>query len=135
MSQSIIVRVDDEDITLDDIKSGKKLGAQTGTTNAQLAESLVGRANMNVYDTGAAAILALNNGDIDGVVADAVSAVAYEQEFAGELVTAITGLESDPLGLVFPEGSELVDAFNVGLKQIQEDGTLDALIQKYFANK
>ncbi|WP_439651467.1 basic amino acid ABC transporter substrate-binding protein [Maritalea mediterranea] len=135
MSQSIMVRVDDENVTLDDVKAGMKLGAQTGTTNAQLAESLVGRANMNVYDTGAAAILALSNGDIDGVVVDGVSATAYEQEFAGELVPAINGLESDPLGLVFPEGSELVDAFNEGLAEIKADGTLDALINEYFGKE
>jgi len=58
--------------------------------------------------------------------------VEYEQEFAGELIVGITGLQSDPLGLVFREGDPLRDAFNEGLKSIKDDGTLDKLIGKYW---
>lgn len=135
VSQSVLVRLADEDMTLDALKSGKKLGAQTGTTNAALAEELVGRANMSVYDTGPAAVLALKNGDVDAVIVDAVTGVAYEQQFAGDLVVAIEGLQSDPLGLAFQEGSELVAAFNEGLAAIKADGTLDTLAAKYFVSK
>lgn len=135
VSQSILVRLADEDMTLDGLKSGKKLGAQTGTTNAALAEELVGRANMSLYDTGAAAVLALKNGDVDAVIGDAVTAAAYEQQFGGDLVVAITGLQSDPLGLGFQEGSELVPAFNEGLAAIKADGTLEALAARYFVSK
>ncbi|MGA1180396.1 MAG: basic amino acid ABC transporter substrate-binding protein, partial [Marivivens sp.] len=60
------------------------------------------------------------------------SAAAYEQEFAGELTVAITGLSSDPLGLVFQEGSELQDSFNEGLQAIKDDGTLNELIIKWW---
>ena len=72
------------------------------------------------------------NGDVDGVIIDSTSAAAYEQEFAGELSVGITGLSSDPLGLVFQEGDELQDAFNVGLAAIKADGTLDKLVLKWW---
>jgi polar amino acid transport system substrate-binding protein len=132
VSQSIMLRVDAGTVTLDDFKAGLKLAAQTATTNAQLAEELVGRENVSLYDTFAAAVLALQNADVDGVIIDGTSAAAYEQEFAGELTIGITGLQSDPLGLVFQEGDGLVDAFNEGLTMIREDGTHAKLVAKYW---
>ncbi len=44
----------------------------------------------------------------------------------------IRGLGEDPLGLVFPIGSDLVDAFNEGLAEIEADGTLEALKLRWF---
>ena len=62
-------------MTLDDFKAGgQKLAAQTGTTNAQLAEELVGRENVSLYDNFSAAILALQNADVQGVIIDGTSA-------------------------------------------------------------
>ena len=133
VSQAIIMRVEDKDLTIDDYKVGKTLGAQTATTNAQLAEELIGRDNVALYDTFGAAILALQNGDVHGVIIDGTSAAAYEQEFAGELTIGITGLQADPLGLVFQEGDGLVDAFNEGLAAIKADGTHDTLVAKYWS--
>ena len=134
-SQSILVRVEDEALTREDFEaegSELVLASQIGTTNADLAEELVGRDRLKLFDAFQAALLALQNGDVDGVVIDGTSAGAYEQEFAGELVVAITGLNADPLGLVFQEGDALVDAFNAALEEIKADGTLDALIAEYF---
>ena len=133
VSQAILMQAEDEGMTIDNMKEpGRKLASQTGTTNAQLAEGLVGRDNISLFDTFSGAVLALQNGDVDGVVIDGTSAAAYEQEFAGELIIGITGLNSDPLGLVFQEGDPLVDAFNEGLAEIKDDGTLDTLIAKYW---
>ena len=70
-----------------------------------------------------------------GVVINGANAAAYEREFAGELVASIKDLESDPLGLVFRKGDENVAAFNEGLKAISDDGTLDALVAKYWGLK
>lgn len=135
VSQAILVRVADEALTIDDFKAGgMKLAAQTGTTNADLAVELVGRDNVSLYDTFSSAVEALRNEDVSGVMIDGTSAVSYEQEFAGELTVGITGLNSDPLGLVFQEDSELVDAFNTGLQMIKDDGTLDKLVANYWGD-
>ena len=134
VSQAILIRVEDEGLTLAKFKSsGKKLAAQNATTNAELAKELIGRDLVQLYDTYAGAILALQGGDVDGVIIDGTSADAYEQQFAGELTIGIKGLKADPLGLVTPEGSELVDSLNEGLAAIQSDGTLDELISKYWS--
>ncbi|UCH26766.1 MAG: transporter substrate-binding domain-containing protein [Trueperaceae bacterium] len=134
VNQAITVRVEDEDLTFEDFKDDGDLilGAQIGTTNANLAEAEFGRDRVQLYDTFPAAILALINGDISGVVIDGTAADAFEQQYAGQVSVNIRGLSADPLGMVVQEGDELVDALNAGLTMIQEDGTLDALISKWF---
>lgn len=135
-SQAILMRVEDEGLTVDDFKTkGKKLSAQANTTDAQVAEGIVGKDNVIAYDSFAASLIALKNKDVDGVVINGANAAAYEKEFAGELVVPIRNLQSDPLGLVFRKGDENDSAFNEGIKAIKADGSLDALIAKYWGAK
>src|SRR5690606_11925501 len=80
VDQAVAVRVEDEDLTLEDFTDGDLVfGAQTGTTNAIVAEDLVGRDRVQLYDDFNAAVLALINGDVDGVVIDDVSADRSEE--------------------------------------------------------
>jgi polar amino acid transport system substrate-binding protein len=135
-SQAVLMRVADEGLSVDDFKSkGKKLSAQANTTDAQVAEGIVGKDNVVAYDSFSASVIALKNKDVDGVVINGANAAAYEKEFAGELVVPIRNLQSDPLGLVFRKGDENVAAFNEGIEAIKKDGTLDALIAKYWGVK
>lgn len=132
-SQAILIRVDDQGLAVTDFEQGaKKLAAQANTTDAALAETIVGKDNVQAYDTFNAAILALQNKDVDGVVINGANASAYEQEFAGQLIAGIKDLQADPLGLVFRKGDGNVAAFNEGLVAIKADGTLDQLIAKYW---
>lgn len=132
-SQAILMRVEDAVTSADDFKAkGLKLSAQANTTDAEVAAGIVGKENVLAYDTFSASVLALKNKDVDGVVINGANADAYEKEFAGELVVSVRGLSSDPLGLVFRKGDPNVAAFNEGIKAIQDDGTLDKLIQKYW---
>ena len=133
VQQGVLMRVEDEGATIDASKSGElRLASQNGTTNAALGEELVGRDNLQLFDSFNNAVIAVQNGDVDGVIIDSTSAAAYEQEFAGELTVGITGLSSDPLGLVFQEGDGIQDAFNEGLAMIKDDGTLQKLVVKWW---
>mgnify|MGYP000107524271 FL=1 len=133
VQQGILMRVSDKGATIDDFKSGAmKLASQNGTTNAALGEELVGRDNLALFDSFNNAVIAVQNGDVDGVIIDSTSAAAYEQEFAGELAVGITGLSSDPLGLVFQEGDGMQDDFNVGLAAMIADGTMQKLMIKWW---
>ena len=133
VQQGVLMRVEDEGETIDAFKSGDlRLASQNGTTNAALGEELVGRDNLQLFDSFNNAVIAVQNGDVDGVIIDSTSAAAYEQEFAGELTVGITGLSSDPLGLVFQEGDGIQDAFNEGLAMIKDDGTLQKLVVKWW---
>ena len=133
VQQGVLMRVEDQASTIDDFKNGSmRLASQTGTTNATLGEDLVGRDNLSLFDSFNNAVVALQNGDVDGVIIYSTSAAAYEQEFAGQLTVAITGLSSDPLGLVFQEGDTLQDDFNEGLAMIKADGALTKLMIKWW---
>jgi polar amino acid transport system substrate-binding protein len=43
-------------------------------------------------------------------------------------------MSSDQLGFIFPRGSDLVEAVNQALAVMRENGTLEALAQKYFTD-
>ncbi len=80
-SQAVLMRVEDHGVSLEDFKSkGKKLSAQANTTDAQVAEGVVGKENVVAYDSFSAAIIALKNKDVDGVVINGANAAAYERE-------------------------------------------------------
>ena len=135
VDQAITVRVENDDYTLEDFTgdgSDLTLGAQTGTTNAATAEQLVGRDRVRLYDDFNSAIQGLINGDVDGVMIDDVTADAFVQQYAGELVVNIREVESgDKLGFAVQEGDPLVEALNAGIEEIQANGTLDELITKW----
>ncbi len=135
VTEAVAVRVEDEGLTLEDFTEGDLvLGAQTGTTNATTAETLVGRDRLRLYDNFNTAVQALLNGDVDGVEIDGTSADAFVEQYAGELTVSIDDVESGTeLGFVVQEGDALVDALNTGLAEIKSDGTLDTLIEKWLA--
>ncbi len=137
VNQAVAVRTADSDLTLADFTGGKLvLGAQVGTTNADLAQELVGRDRVRIYDDFNAAMLALINGDVDGVMIDDSSADAFVQEYAGQVAAPIRNVESgDKLGFAVQPGDELVDALNAGLEMIKADGTLEALGAKWFTGE
>jgi len=137
VNQAVAVRTADAALTLADFTDGGLiLGAQTGTTNAILAEELVGRDRLRIYDDFNAAVLALVNGDVDGVMIDDSSADAFVQQYAGQIVAGIRNVESgEKLGFAVQPGDELVDALNAGLDMIRADGTLAALAEKWFTGE
>ena len=53
---------------------------------------------------------------------------------ADEIKTIDGALQSDPLGFIFPKGSDLVEPFNVALALLKADGTMDELGEKYFSD-
>ena len=135
VQQSIATTVANEDLTQEDFTADDSellLGSQLGTTNYNLALELVGNERVVSYDDFNSAVQALLQGDVDGVILDDVTASAFVDQYAGELVVNIRGLsDGEPLGFVFAQGNELIDAFDAGLAMIQEDGTLDELRAKY----
>lgn len=135
VNQSIVVRTEDEGITLEEFQAAtdKKLGTIANTTNADLGIELFGRDRVALYDTFPATSLALLNGDIDGILIDNTAGDGLIQANAGQMVIAIEDLTSgDPLGFVFQEGSEYVEAFDYALAQLTEDGTLGGLLAQWF---
>jgi ABC-type amino acid transport substrate-binding protein len=129
-NQSIMVQDGSDIASLDDLK-GKRIGAQRGTTGADLAATVEG-AEVSRYELIDDAFNALASGRVDAVVNDfAISAYAANEKPGLEVVAQVPTEEG--YGLVFSkENPALRDAFNAGLAQIKADGTYDEIYEKWF---
>ncbi len=129
-NQSLMVQADSDITSLDQLQ-GKTIGAQRGTTGADLAATVPG-ATIKRYDIIDDAFNALAQGRVDGVVNDfAISAYAAAQKPQLKVVAQIPTQEG--YGLVFPKDNPaLRDAFNTGLAKIKADGTYDEIYTKWF---
>lgn len=134
VEQKFIKQVgDDRFSSADDvINSDAVVATQVGTTNFELAVELVGEDRVQAFDQFGLAVQALIAGDVDVVIIDDQAGLGYIGENAGEIETIDDALQSDPLGFIFPKGSELVEPVNEALAAMEEDGTLAELGEKWF---
>jgi polar amino acid transport system substrate-binding protein len=139
IEQKLLVRTGEKRFT--DVKSfvadkSLKFGAQPGTTSYFSAADIVGKdaekARVVAYDSFSIAVAALVKGDVDAVVTDAVSGAGFIGANAGKLQLLNEVISTDPLGFIFPKGSDLVVPFNQALESLKYDGYLKYLENKWF---
>jgi polar amino acid transport system substrate-binding protein len=114
------------------IDSDAIVATQVGTTNYELAESLVGADRIQAFDQFALAIQALIAGDVDVVIIDDAAGLGYIGANADEIDTIDDGLQSDPLGFIFPQGSDLVGPVNEAIQELKDNGVFDTLGEEWF---
>ncbi len=120
--------------TLDQFKNGDyKVGTQTGTTNYDAAKKLYGAGRVQAFETFPFAVQALLNGDVDAVIIDDTAGQGYVGADKEQLELLPGGITSQELGFIFPKGSDLVAPVNYALKQMEADGSLKAISDKFFA--
>jgi polar amino acid transport system substrate-binding protein len=119
-----------------DLKDAK-LGAQLGTTSYDFIKSQIKPSKQPaVFDTNDAAVAALKNGQIDGLVVDLptafyVTAVQVPNSaIVGQFATSSTG---EHFGMVFKKGNSLVRCVNGALAKLKSDGTLQQIQDKWLA--
>ena len=114
-----------------------KLGAQLGTTSYQyIKDKLKPSQQPAVFDTNDAAVAALKNGQIDGLVVDLPTAfyVTAVQVPNSKIVGQFpTGNAGERFGMVFQKGNTLVGCVNAALNQLKADGTLQQIQDKWLA--
>jgi len=124
---------DDRFATADDvINSDAVVATQVGTTNFELAAELVGEDRIQAFDQFGLAIQALIAGDVDVVIIDDAAGLGYIGENADQIETIDDPLQSDPLGFIYPQGSELVDPVNQAIQAMRDDGTMEELGRTWF---
>ena len=124
---------DDRFNTADDvINSDALIGTQVGTTNFELASTLVDEARIQAFESFPLAISALIAGDVDVVIIDDAAGLGYIGENADVIETVDDPLQSDPLGFIYPIGSDLVEPVNMAISAMVEDGTFEELGIKWF---
>ncbi|MEN8239715.1 MAG: ABC transporter substrate-binding protein [Actinomycetota bacterium] len=132
--QKLMVRTDESRFgSLADFQAGDyKLGTQVGTTNYELGAELVGEDRIDAFDQFGVAVQALMAGDVDAVIIDDVAGQGYQGVNADQTSLLPDDLQSDPLGFIFPKGSELTAVVNTAIADMKADGTMDELIKKWF---
>ena len=130
--QSIIVPEDSDIATADDL-SGKAIGTQRGTTGYLYCTDDFGEENVIAYDDGLTAVQALNNGQVDAVVIDNAPAKSFVEANPGLKILDTAYAQEDYAIGVAKGNTALLDAINSALEELQADGTLQAIVDKYIA--
>jgi polar amino acid transport system substrate-binding protein len=124
---------DDRYSSKDDVVNSEAIVAtQVGTTNYELATELVGEDRIQAFDQFGLAIQALIAGDVDIVIIDDAAGLGYIGESADQIETIDDPLLSDPLGFIFPLGSDLVGPVNFAIQELKDNGRFEALGRLYF---
>ena len=139
--QSIIVKEGSEIKDIDTLLSGSyKVGVQTGTTGDMYMsfppeEGGVGEDRVVRYSKGNDAVLALSTGKIDAVVIDNEPAKSYVAANPGLVILETPFAVEDYAMCVNKDNTVLLDKINQALKELTEDGTIPAIIEKYIPSK
>jgi polar amino acid transport system substrate-binding protein len=119
-----------------DLKTAK-LGAAIGSTSLDAAQQAIApEQDVSVFNDNAAAVTALKNKQIDGLVVDLPTAfylVAAEIDggvIVGQLPAAAGGT-TDQFGILLGNDSPLTACTTIAVDQLRADGTLDQLAEAW----
>lgn len=129
--QIVAVEIDNTDILSKDDLSGKNVGSQIGTTGAYEVENIAG-ATLTTFDSIDLAFLALQNGQIDAVVADEPLARGFVAKYSDTLKIVGEKFTNEQYGIaICKTNTELQAKINEGLAAIKADGTFAELLTRY----
>ncbi|MFH1685909.1 MAG: basic amino acid ABC transporter substrate-binding protein [bacterium] len=129
--QSIAVPLDQEAIGSIDDLVGKRVGVQLGTTGELMAKQVDGLQVFS-YDNIGAAFIDMDNGNLDAVLNDLPTTMAYITRHAtAKTVGGILSTEHYGMA-VRPDDTLLLGQVNTALRTIRTDGSYDSLHVKWF---
>lgn len=128
--QGILINKNNKDSikSIEDLK-GKKVGAQIGSIQAEIANGIDG-ADVKLLDNVNTLILELKTGKLDALIVELpVSKIATEVN--GELAVAdnIVKVSEGGSAIAIQKGNkDLVDQVNATIKELKDDGKMDQLV-------
>ncbi len=133
LGQSLTVRGSETGITGPESLAGRKVAAQFGTAGALEAGKIPG-ASLIAYDSIDLAFTALENGEVDAMIADNTLALDFIRRSAGRLKTAGELLSARDIAVaVCKTNPGLLEKIDRGLASVKADGGLDQLIDRWIA--
>jgi len=130
--QIVVVQSDNETISGPEDLVGLTVGAQIGTTGAMEIEAIADT-TLKIYDTYELAFLDLANGQVNAVVADYPTAVAFVSNNAANLKVVGDVFTDEGYGVAFCLGNtELIDQVNAAIAELQAEGFIDELVAKWY---
>ena len=132
----VVIVPEDSDITSVDDLTGKMIGVQRGTTgdlycSASVEDGGFGEENVTPYDNGLTAVQALQNGQVDCVVIDNAPAQEFVKANPGLKILDTEYANEDYAIGVAKGNTQLLDAINGALEELEADGTLQSIVDKY----
>ena len=131
--QVVIVK-EGSDVTLDNL-GDQMIGTQRGTTGYIYTSGDYGEDHVTAYDNGASAVQALMNGQVDCVVIDSAPAKAFVEANPGLTILDTEYTSEDYAIGMSKDNTALLEAVNGALKELTEDGTIPAIVEKYIPTK
>jgi len=128
--QVIIVKEDSEIASVDDLE-GKMIGVQQDTTGDIYCCGDFGDENVTEFKTGADAVQALVAGKVDCVVIDNEPAKSYVEAASGLKILETEYVTEEYAICIAKENEDLLAAVNGVLKELDESGDLQKIVDKY----
>ncbi len=137
--QVVIVKEDGGINSLDDLE-GKKIGVQQGTTGDIYASDTpenggYGEENVSKFQNGPEAVQALVSGSVQAVIIDNEPAKNYVAANEGLKILETTYADEDYAIAIAKSNTDLLAKVNAALKELTDDGTIPAIIEKYIPTK
>lgn len=114
--------------SVDDL-TGKNIGVQLGTTGDIYAQDVEG-ANVQQFNKFNDAVLALKQGKVDAVIIDNEPGKVFVEQ-NDDIMMLDEDFAVEDYAIALDKGSELTAQFNEAIAAIQENGTLQAILDKY----
>ena len=108
---------------------GKNIGVQLGTTGDIYAQDVEG-ANVQQFNKFNDAVLALKQGKVDAVIIDNEPGKVFVEQ-NDDIMMLDEDFAVEDYAIALDKGSELTAQFNEAIAAIQENGTLQAILDKY----
>lgn len=129
--QSLLVKKGSPIQSVEDIKAGVRVISVKGSTPAKRIRKKVPEATVLAFDNYQDAFMALKTGKGDVLTTDNVILMGMSQQDPNFVVVGGTFSE-EPYGIAVRKGdTEFVELINEFLKEIKNDGTYDAIYQKW----
>ena len=129
--QVIIVKEGSPIATVDDLANAAMIGTQKATTGSIYCTDDYGSDHVTEFETGALAVMALVNGQVDAVVIDNEPAKAFVAANEG-LVILDSEYAVEDYAIGFQKGNDqLKDAVNAAMAELKADGTFQRIVDTY----
>ncbi|MDA8234256.1 MAG: basic amino acid ABC transporter substrate-binding protein [Clostridia bacterium] len=127
-------------IKIDKDLVGKKVGVQTNTTGHYAVEKIEGVKDSDIkkFDTTPLALIELQNGKVEAVVADSPVVLEFINKNPEAKIVAVDPKlpGKDEYGIAIKKGNaEVLAKINEGLKKVKDSGKYDEIYAKYFGTK
>ena len=134
--QVVIVKEGSPIETVDDLANAEMIGCQETTTgyiycSATPEDGGYGEEHVTAYETGAVAVMALVNGQVDAVVIDNEPAKAYVAQNPGLKILDTEFAVEDYAIAVGKDNSDLLNAINTAMAELIEEGVFQNIVDKY----